>query len=56
MLLWFQDKNPLCVPEGFPYESNHSCAMYVPVGHYKCECVSISSQAICRCLWFLGRF
>jgi len=27
-----------CVPELYPYPSNHSCYLYVPVGHYKCDC------------------
>ena len=27
-----------CVPEGYPYPSNHSCYLYVPKGHYKCDC------------------
>jgi hypothetical protein len=27
-----------CVPEMYPYPTNHSCYKYVPVGHYKCEC------------------
>jgi len=33
------DQDPPCVPEGFPYPANHTCYKFVPVGHYRCECV-----------------
>lgn len=64
--LYRVDTNPECVPEGFPFDKNHSCADYVPVGHYKCECVSnydliedgsvlsngYSGEACTQCNWY----